>query len=86
MPLPVANNQRVRDIRAVEIEKVGVLLSVSRTARYSSACGNAGESLLRAGFAVSELIAAKNNSNEAGDFGDRPCEQGLHGGKACVKG
>jgi hypothetical protein len=55
LPLPVANNQRVRDIRAVEIEKVGVLLSVSRTARYSSACGNAGESLLRAGFAMCEL-------------------------------
>jgi hypothetical protein len=52
----------------------------------ASARSNAGESLLRAGIAVSELIADKNNSNEAGDFGDRPCEQGLHGGKACVKG
>ena len=52
---------------------------------YSSACGNAGESLLRAGFAVGELVTTKNNSNEAGDFCNCPGKQGLHGGEAPLR-
>ena len=52
----------------------------------ASACGNAGESLLRARFAVCELVAANNNSDEAGDLGDRSGKQVLHGGKTRVEG
>ena len=47
---------------------------------------NAGQSLLGAGFAVSELISTDDDCNQTCDFRYRSGEQGLHCSEARVKG
>ena len=78
-------------VEVVALGEYGVQIPQSQVGTFvartdTSASSDAGEGLLRSGFAVSELIAAKNNSNEAGDLCHRSGKQGLHCGKACVKG
>ncbi len=47
--------------------------------------GNAGERLLRAGFAVGEPVAADHDGNQTCNLGNRAGEEGLDGGKAGVE-
>lgn len=46
--------------------------------RDSDACRDAGEGLLRAGFAVREGVAAEHDCNETRHFGDGPGEEVLN--------
>ena len=46
---------------------------------------DAGESLLRARFAMREAIAANHNRNQACDLGDGSSEEGLQSGEAGVE-
>ena len=77
----------------VETLEDGVLLNTPKPGQDvrgengdSGTRGDAGESLLRARFAVRKLVPADHNCNEAGDFRNRSGKQVLHGRKARVKG